>query len=81
MNLRDIKKVRCFDGLHYSFELLEHYYHGLYETCSEIPTDNSKLIIALSSCWGFIDALHRIREISQSVPSLNTKRVEMRVFL
>ena len=77
----DIRKIRCLDGLHYSFRLLSHFYLGLWETCCRIPDNNSQIISALASCWGFVDALHRIREISQSVPGLSTKHPEMRAFL
>lgn len=77
----DIRTIRCLDGLHYSFQLLKHYHSGLWGTCCKIPMDNSQAIPALASCWGFIDALHRIREIAQSVPGLSAKHQEMRVFL
>jgi len=77
----DIRKVRCLDGLHYSFQLVKHYYAGLWETCCKIPTDHSEAIPALAACWGFIDALHRIREIAQSIPGLSAKHQEMRSFL
>ncbi len=77
----DLRKIRCLDGLHYSFQLLRHYHSGLWETCCKIPTDNSQVIPALAACWGFIDALHRIREIAQSIPGLSAKHAEMRAFL
>ena len=77
----DIRKIRCLDGLHYSFQMLRHYYAGLWETCCEIPGTNSKIIPALASAWGFIDALHRIREITQAVPGLSAKHPEMHAFL
>lgn len=77
----DVRKIRCLDGLHYSFQMLQHYYAGLWETCCEIPATNSKIIPALASAWGFIDALHRIREISQAVPGLSAKHPEMHPFL
>lgn len=77
----DVRKIRCLDGLHYSFQILRHYYAGLWETCCEIPSSNSKIIPALASGWGFIDALHRIREIAQAVPGLSAKHPEMQAFL
>jgi hypothetical protein len=77
----DIRNIRCLDGLHYSFELLEHFYESLHKDCCEIPKDNSKVIPVLASCWGFIDTLHRIREIAQSIPGLSDKHPEMRAFL
>ena len=77
----DLRKIRCLDGLHYSFQLLRHYHSGLWETCCRIPIDNSQVIPALAACWGFIDALHRIREIAQSIPGLSAKHAEMRAFL
>jgi len=77
----DVRKIRCLDGLHYSFQMLRHYYTGLWETCCEIPGTNSKIIPALASAWGFIDALYRIREIAQSVPGLSAKHPDMQAFL
>lgn len=77
----DLRKIRCLDGLHYSFQLLRNYHSNLWETCCKIPEDNSHVVSALASCWGFIDAVHRIREIAQSIPGLNVKHVEMRAFL
>lgn len=77
----DVRKVRCLDGLNYSFQMLRHHYTGLWETCCEIPGTNSKLLPALAAGWGFIDALHRIREIALAVPGLSTKSPEMQAFL
>ena len=77
----DIQKIRCLDGLHYSFQLLSRFQSDLWATCCKIPEDNSQVISALASCWGFVDALHRIREISQCVPGLSAKHAEMRAFL
>jgi hypothetical protein len=77
----DSRKVRCLDGLHYSFLMLRHHYEGLWETCCAIPGRHSSLISALASAWGFIDAVYRIREIAQSVPGLSTRQAEMQVFL
>ncbi|WP_324779474.1 hypothetical protein [Thiobacillus sedimenti] len=77
----DTRKVRCLDGLYYSFQMLRHHYAGLWESCCEIPSHESKLIAALGSAWGFIDALHRIREIAQAVPGLSIKHPEMQAFL
>ena len=77
----ELRQIRCLDGLYYSFLLLRHYYAGIWETCCKIPTENSQVVPALAACWGFIDSLHRIREIAQSVPQLSVKHVEMRMFL
>ncbi len=77
----DVRKIRCLDGLHYSFQMLRYCYAGLWETCCEIPSVHSKIIPALASGWGFIDALHRIREIALAVPGLSAKHPEMQAFL
>ncbi len=77
----DVRKVRCLDGLHYSFLMLRHHYEGLWETCCGIPGKHSNLIAALASAWGFIDALYRIREIAQSVPGLSARHPDMQTFL
>lgn len=77
----DVRKVRCLDGLNYSYQMLRHHYTGLWETCCEIPGANAKIIPALAAGWGFIDALHRIREIALAVPGLSPKHPEMQAFL
>ncbi|MGE5319714.1 MAG: hypothetical protein ACM3KD_06000 [Hyphomicrobiaceae bacterium] len=77
----DVRKIRCLDGLHYAFQILRHDYADLWETCCEIPGNSEKIIPALASAWGFIDALHRIREIAQSVPGLSAKHPETQAFL
>src|SRR4051812_15939547 len=77
----DIRRLRCWDGLHYSFQVLHFSHQSLWPACCEIPNNNEKAIEAISLCWTFIDALHRIREISQAAPGLNSKHAEMRAFL
>lgn len=77
----DARKTRCLDGLHYSFQMLRHHYEGLWGMCCEIPVTPSRIIPALAAGWGFVDALHRIREIAQSVPGLSVKHPEMQAFL
>ncbi|MCK4538774.1 MAG: hypothetical protein KAV42_08260 [Candidatus Krumholzibacteria bacterium] len=76
-----IRKVKALDGLHYSFGLIDHYYEELYPLCSKINTDNKKVIPTLARCWGFVDALHRAREISQAIPGLGGKNPHLKSFL
>lgn len=77
----ELRKVRCIDGLHYSFEMLESFQANLYQDCCEIQNNNSAVVKVISGSWGFIDALHRVREIAQSTPGINVKHQEMRAFL
>ena len=77
----DIRILKCFDGLHYSFELLHFNYQGLYEACVSINQNQSNLIPVLSRCWSIVDLVHRIREISQAVPGLNKKNENLVKFL
>lgn len=77
----DLRNLKCLDGLHYSFELLNHAYSGLYKNCSLINEQQENLISALSKCWMIIDCVHRIREISQAIPGLSQKKPELKVFL
>jgi len=77
----DMRIVKCFDGLHYSFELLTFNYQGLYDTCVSISQDHTNLIPALSRCWHIVDIVHRIREISQAIPGLSKKNGELIKFL
>ena len=78
---KDIRKIKCLDGLHYSFELLEHSYKSLYENCASIKTDPKYLIPALSQCWSFVDLVYRIREISQAIPGLSKRNRKLIEFL
>lgn len=78
---QDVRIVKCMDGLHYSFAMLDHVYAGMHELCSGIPTDESLLPQALWRCWSFIDILHRIREISQAIPGLSKKNEQLVDFL
>lgn len=77
----DVRRLRCIDGLHYSFQLLALSFEPMWGLCCDIPADNGKVARALSCCWTFIDSLHRIREIAQCVPGLGSKHPEMRAFL
>lgn len=77
----EVRNIRCLDGLHYSFGVLGHFHNLLYTTCCEILKDTSNVMPALACCWGFVDALYRIREIAQSLPRLSEKNPEMRAFL
>ena len=77
----DTRIVKCLDGLHYSFEMLEYVYSSLHEICSHIKDDQSSLIPALWQCWSFIDILHRIREIAQAIPGLSKKDDNLVSFL
>lgn len=77
----DIRIVKCLDGLHYSFEILDNIYSSLYETCIQINTNQSSLIPALWHCWSFVDTVHRIREISQALPGLSKKQRELSTFI
>jgi hypothetical protein len=76
-----VRNIRCLDGLHYSFELLQHFQGSLYAVCCKIPDNNSNVVPALGYAWGFIDTLHRIREIARSLPRLSVKHPEVRHFL
>lgn len=78
---QDVRIVKCLDGLHYSFEVLNLTYNSLYDDCAKIPTDNAYYVPTLWRCWSFVDTLHRIREVSQALPGLSRKKPEFRAFL
>ncbi|MFN7966185.1 MAG: hypothetical protein U0V87_10910 [Acidobacteriota bacterium] len=76
-----MRRVKVLDGLYYSFRLLE-YFHGiLYPSCCSIRSSVTGLVPAIASAWGFIDALHRARQLSQLVPGLGRRHLELRRFL
>jgi hypothetical protein len=77
----DPRKIKCFDGLCFAFDILEYNYQGLHNACSIIKDNKKNLIPALSRCWSIIDQLHRIREISQAIPSLSHKNCQLVEFL
>jgi hypothetical protein len=81
LSLAERKVVRCLDGLHYSFEILEWSYSRLWANCALIPREKDRAIEALTCCWVFIDALHRVRGIAQSAPRISKKNSEVRAFL
>lgn len=62
-----IKQIKCLEGLHYSFDLLQFNYNNLYEKCISIQSNPENLMSALTQCWFIADLVHRIREISQVI--------------
>lgn len=81
MNPVTVRRIKILDGVYFSFRLLEHHYESMYRSCAAIPDDKAHIVAALASCWGFIDVLHRLRELAQSVPGLSGKTPELRRFL
>lgn len=77
----DVRLLKCFEGLHYSFGILNENYHDLYKTCVSIQSKDNKYAAALSKCWAIIDAVNRIREISQVIPGLSRKDTNLVNFL
>lgn len=77
----DTRLVRCFDGLAMSFAMLEQIQENLYMVCVAIKDNKPSLPSAFLRCWSFIDTVHRIREVAQSVPGLSRKTAELRLFL
>ncbi|MFI5364203.1 MAG: hypothetical protein ACHQ4J_01140 [Candidatus Binatia bacterium] len=73
--------MKCLDGLHYSFAILEFVYAPLYDLCTQIPSDSSALFPALWHCWSFVDIVQRIREIAQAIPGLSGKDTHLKSFL
>jgi hypothetical protein len=77
----DDRKIKCLDGLYYSFEIIRLNYNELYETCVQINNNQENIAKALSQSWSIIDMTHRVREIAQSVPGLNKKDEKLLAFL
>ncbi|MBL8100057.1 MAG: hypothetical protein JNK81_12795 [Anaerolineales bacterium] len=75
------RKLKCLDGLHYSFEIMKLNYIDLYDRCIQIQENQENIIRVLSQCWLIVDMIHRVREISQSIPSLNKKNNELQEFI
>jgi hypothetical protein len=81
MDERTTRQVKVLEGMHFSFRLLEYHSESMYGSCSAIPKDRAQIIPALAHCWGFIDALHRLRELAQVVPGLKGQYPERRRFI
>lgn len=77
----DTRLVRCLDALSMSFSILEQIDSELYATCARLPSDKALLPSVFWRAWSFVDTVHRIREVAQAVPGLNSKTPEMRKFL
>lgn len=81
MESHSVRRLRVLDGLYYSFRLLDHYQEELYPACCRIRQDPGAAVIAIAAAWGFIDALHRARELAQLMPGLSRRRPELVKFL
>lgn len=77
----DPRLILCLEGLGMSFAMLEHIYPGLHENCHKIKTESRPMSLALLKCWSFVDVVHRIREITETIPGLNTNTPQVRQFL
>lgn len=77
----DTRLIRCLDGLDMSFAMLKHIHDGLHASCASIMADKHNLALAFWRCWSFVDTVHRVREVSRSVPGLSAKTPQLRVFL
>ena len=64
-----------------SFTMLESIQNELYETCTKIPGDERQLTIAMLKAWSFVDVVHRIRELSSTLPGLSTRTPALLRFL
>lgn len=81
MNRFTLRRVKILDGLFYSFRLLEHHHDAMYPRCCQIRQQRREIVPALAACWGFVDVLHRLRELSQVVPGLSRKNSHLKNFL
>ena len=75
------KQIKCCEGLHYSFELLDINFTTLYDKCIGIPENTENNLFALTQGWFIVDLVHRIREISQTVPGLSHNEPKLKNFL
>jgi hypothetical protein len=78
---KQARLLKVCDGLHYSLEMLKLSYRPLWDTCNEIPIKASKAVAAMQYCWTFVDSIHRLRELAQSIPTVAAKHQEIRAFL
>lgn len=81
MDTRAVRRVKVLDGLFYSFRLLEHHYEAIYPACCRMREQPAMAVVAIANCWGFVDVLHRSRELAQLVPGLGHKQQDLVHFL
>ena len=81
MDTLAVRRIKVLDGLFYSFRLLEHHYENLYPACNKVRESPDTAVAILAGCWGFIDMLHRARELAQLVPGLGRRNAELSLFL
>ncbi len=77
----DFRLVLCLDALNMSFEMLDLTYSQIYGLCIQLKEKPELISSAFLQCWTFIDVLHRVREVAQSIPGLSKKQQELREFL
>ncbi len=77
----DFRLVLCLDALNMSFEMLDLTYSQIYSLCIQLKEKPELISSAFLQCWTFIDVLHRVREVAQSIPGLSKKQQELREFL
>lgn len=81
MDVVAVRRVKVLDGLIFSFELLEYHHEQLYPACLRLHQDSTALVPAMAAAWGFVDALHRARELAQMVRGLGRRNPHLARFL
>ena len=77
----DPRLLRTLDALEISFAIFDSQHQALYPKCLDLLTNPKNVAFAFDVAWSIVDTVHRIREVAQAVPGLNTKRLEVRRFL
>lgn len=77
----DTRLVRCFDGIAMSYWMIEHTYREVEKLPAMLKDNKKNIHRAFWLCWSFVDAVHRIRELTQAIPGLGSKKPQVRAFL
>lgn len=69
----DIRTLKCIEGILFSYKMIKSLYQKLWNSCLSINCNTNNVYESFEICWSLIDAIHRIREISQQIPKISKK--------
>jgi hypothetical protein len=70
-----------FDAIFYALQVAKGTHAALHPACCTITDSPASVVLPLTLLWSFVDSVHRIRDVSQSIPGLSRKNDQLRDFL
>jgi hypothetical protein len=78
----DPRLVRFLDGLQYTLALIRLQYSDICGMIAkQTPDDHGMIMRSIYTAWGIVDSVHRIRELSQSIPGFSGSDQRLKLFL